>query len=181
MARKDYSSAPRHEVTENLPAMSQLSSAKRRPVPMQAATGPATSRDRLPNAGILRLPPHVSGTSHPPTPRVLTAPSSVTTTAATTMLALRPLLARRVLFPACAQPAQRTLITVARQPKSTSLLQSFRALATSLQSNALHGQVRGMKVRSSVKKLCEGCKSVRRKGGKYVYIICSKNAKHKQR
>jgi large subunit ribosomal protein L36 len=60
---------------------------------------------------------------------------------------------------------------------------------------------RGMKVRSSVKKLCDGCKvrigclqlqlwsrkklitifsqSVRRKG--YVYIICSKNAKHKQR
>ncbi|OCL00733.1 uncharacterized protein K441DRAFT_650174 [Cenococcum geophilum 1.58] len=43
------------------------------------------------------------------------------------------------------------------------------------------GQVRGMKVRSSVKKLCDGCKSVRRKGGKYVYIICSKNQKHKQR
>ncbi|KAI5808568.1 ribosomal protein L36 [Peziza echinospora] len=41
------------------------------------------------------------------------------------------------------------------------------------------GQVRGMKVRSSVKKLCDGCKSVRRKG--YVYIICSKNQKHKQR
>ncbi|EME48395.1 hypothetical protein DOTSEDRAFT_141436 [Dothistroma septosporum NZE10] len=42
-------------------------------------------------------------------------------------------------------------------------------------------QVRGMKVRSSVKKLCDGCKSVRRKGGRYVYIICSKNPKHKQR
>ncbi|ELR07471.1 hypothetical protein VC83_03640 [Pseudogymnoascus destructans] len=46
-------------------------------------------------------------------------------------------------------------------------------------------QVRGMKVRSSVKKLCEGCKSVRRKGGKkgkgHVYIICSVNPKHKQR
>ncbi|KAF3936594.1 hypothetical protein ABW19_dt0207219 [Dactylella cylindrospora] len=40
-------------------------------------------------------------------------------------------------------------------------------------------QVRGMKVRSAVKKLCSGCKSVRRKG--YVYIICSKNQKHKQR
>lgn len=38
-----------------------------------------------------------------------------------------------------------------------------------------------MKVRSSVKKLCDGCKSVRRKSGKYVYIICSKNPKHKQR
>ncbi|KAF2643011.1 hypothetical protein P280DRAFT_467116 [Massarina eburnea CBS 473.64] len=43
------------------------------------------------------------------------------------------------------------------------------------------GQVRGMKVRSSVKKLCDGCKSVRRKKGKYVYIICDKNPKHKQR
>ncbi|KAF2152031.1 hypothetical protein K461DRAFT_322151 [Myriangium duriaei CBS 260.36] len=42
-------------------------------------------------------------------------------------------------------------------------------------------QARGMKVRSSVKKLCDGCKSVKRKGGKYVYIICSKNPKHKQR
>ncbi|KAK7525407.1 ribosomal protein L36-domain-containing protein [Phyllosticta citriasiana] len=36
-------------------------------------------------------------------------------------------------------------------------------------------------VRSSVKKMCDGCKSVRRKGGRYVYIICSKNPKHKQR
>ncbi|KAF1990473.1 hypothetical protein K402DRAFT_324759 [Aulographum hederae CBS 113979] len=43
------------------------------------------------------------------------------------------------------------------------------------------GQVRGMKVRSSVKKLCDGCKSVKRKKGRYVYIICSKNPKHKQR
>ncbi|KAK7627733.1 ribosomal protein L36-domain-containing protein [Phyllosticta paracitricarpa] len=42
-------------------------------------------------------------------------------------------------------------------------------------------QIRGMKVRSSVKKMCDGCKSVRRKGGRYVYIICSKNPKHKQR
>ena len=40
-------------------------------------------------------------------------------------------------------------------------------------------QIRGMKVRSSVKKLCDGCKSVKRKG--YVYIVCSKNQKHKQR
>ncbi|KAF2453883.1 ribosomal protein L36-domain-containing protein [Lineolata rhizophorae] len=46
---------------------------------------------------------------------------------------------------------------------------------------AARGQIRGMKVRSSVKKLCDGCKSVRRKKGKYVYIICSKNPKHKQR
>ncbi|KAG8630897.1 hypothetical protein KVT40_000037 [Elsinoe batatas] len=51
---------------------------------------------------------------------------------------------------------------------------------TSNVASLLRG-ARGMKVRSSVKKLCDGCKSVRRKGGKYVYIICSKNPKHKQR
>ncbi|KAK0465049.1 ribosomal protein L36-domain-containing protein [Desarmillaria tabescens] len=37
---------------------------------------------------------------------------------------------------------------------------------------------RGMKVRSSVKTMCEGCSIVRRKGR--VYVICSKNPKHKQ-
>ena len=37
---------------------------------------------------------------------------------------------------------------------------------------------RGMKVRSSVKRLCNYCSIVRRKGR--LYVICSKNAKHKQ-
>ncbi|KAH7883562.1 ribosomal protein L36-domain-containing protein, partial [Phlebopus sp. FC_14] len=37
---------------------------------------------------------------------------------------------------------------------------------------------RGMKVRSSVKLLCDGCSIAIRKGR--VYIICSKNPKHKQ-
>jgi len=37
---------------------------------------------------------------------------------------------------------------------------------------------RGMKVRSSVKRLCNHCALVRRKGR--LYVICSKNAKHKQ-
>jgi len=36
-----------------------------------------------------------------------------------------------------------------------------------------------MKVQASVKKICEHCKVVRRKGR--VFIICSKNPKHKQR
>ncbi|HEY0983940.1 MULTISPECIES: 50S ribosomal protein L36 [unclassified Schlesneria] len=36
-----------------------------------------------------------------------------------------------------------------------------------------------MKVRASVKLICEGCKVVRRKGR--VYIICSTNPRHKQR
>ncbi len=35
-----------------------------------------------------------------------------------------------------------------------------------------------MKVRPSVKKMCENCKLVRRRG--VLYVIC-KNSKHKQR
>lgn len=38
--------------------------------------------------------------------------------------------------------------------------------------------VRGMKVRASVKKKCNHCAIVRRKGR--LYVICSKNPKHKQ-
>ncbi|KAI4724776.1 hypothetical protein E4T49_07477 [Aureobasidium sp. EXF-10728] len=90
-----------------------------------------------------------------------------------------------------------------------SQLSLARPVASPTKSLVAFQQTRGMKVRSSVKKLCDGCKvrtvtayrvpeddtrvggrerytntvlqSVRRKGGKYVYIICSKNPKHKQR
>ncbi|KIJ68475.1 hypothetical protein HYDPIDRAFT_58834, partial [Hydnomerulius pinastri MD-312] len=43
---------------------------------------------------------------------------------------------------------------------------------------AIPALTRGMKVRSSVKVMCDGCSIVVRKGR--VYVICSKNAKHKQ-
>ncbi|MGF1578610.1 MAG: 50S ribosomal protein L36 [Gemmataceae bacterium] len=36
-----------------------------------------------------------------------------------------------------------------------------------------------MKVRASVKRICEKCKMVRRKGR--VYVICKGNPRHKQR
>ncbi|KAF3330857.1 hypothetical protein FCM35_KLT04211 [Carex littledalei] len=36
-----------------------------------------------------------------------------------------------------------------------------------------------MKVRSSVKKLCEYCRTVKRRGR--VYVLCTSNPKHKQR
>ncbi|HCX45181.1 TPA: 50S ribosomal protein L36 [Patescibacteria group bacterium] len=36
-----------------------------------------------------------------------------------------------------------------------------------------------MKVRASVKKICNDCKVVRRRGR--VHVICKKNPKHKQR
>ena len=40
-------------------------------------------------------------------------------------------------------------------------------------------QVMAMKVRSSVKRMCESCKIVRRKG--VVRVICRSDPKHKQR
>ena len=40
------------------------------------------------------------------------------------------------------------------------------------------GGLRGMKVRSAVRKFCEGCSIVRRKGK--MYVLCSLNPKHKQ-
>lgn len=36
-----------------------------------------------------------------------------------------------------------------------------------------------MKVRPSVKKMCNDCKVIRREG--VVYVICKKNPKHKQK
>ena len=36
-----------------------------------------------------------------------------------------------------------------------------------------------MKVRASVKKICDYCKVIKRKGR--VYVICTRSAKHKQR
>ncbi|KKY13241.1 putative ribosomal protein l36 [Diplodia seriata] len=79
-----------------------------------------------------------------------------------------------------------TAATVARAAQPFSQLWRARPTATAVSAavsaaSLQQQQVRGMKVRSSVKKLCDGCKSVRRKGKRYVYIICSKNPKHKQR
>ena len=84
-----------------------------------------------------------------------------------------PILARSIHTPAL--PLRRPAI------QSSSILSQISNLRISAPTTLVQQQRRGMKVRSSVKKLCEGCKSVRRKKGKYVYIICSKNPKHKQR
>lgn len=93
-----------------------------------------------------------------------------------------PTIRTRVAFPTFA----RSCSSLTCGSQSQSLTSAFQKLSIKSASPAAklavsRQQVRGMKVRSSVKKLCDGCKSVRRKGGKYVYIICSKNPKHKQR
>ncbi|KAJ1913934.1 hypothetical protein H4219_004997 [Mycoemilia scoparia] len=56
-------------------------------------------------------------------------------------------------------------------------LTSSRVGPTTAVQAALHA--RGMKVRSSVKLMCEGCSFVRRRGR--LFVICNKDPKHKQR
>jgi large subunit ribosomal protein L36 len=55
------------------------------------------------------------------------------------------------------------------------------SLLLSFQASFLHGRLQEatMKVRASVKPICEHCKVVRRRG--VIRIICKKNPRHKQR
>ncbi|GES62476.1 ribosomal protein L36-domain-containing protein [Aspergillus terreus] len=114
------------------------------------------------------------------------------------MLSLRCVLgsstrALRQLLPSASRPTTTTTTTgffFSRQYSSQltkSLKNGLQSLRGAAQGNVASlgssvrqiEQVRGMKTRSSVKRLCDGCKPVRRKNR--VYIICSKNPKHKQR
>ncbi|KAJ1935009.1 hypothetical protein GGF37_006159 [Kickxella alabastrina] len=52
------------------------------------------------------------------------------------------------------------------------------ALANALGANSTEA-VRGMKVRSSVKLMCDHCNFVRRRGR--LFVVCSNDPKHKQR
>jgi large subunit ribosomal protein L36 len=71
--------------------------------------------------------------------------------------------------------ASRTLLSRAR------LLQSYPHHQVSITPpllGTIPSLTRSMKVRSSVKIMCDGCSVVRRKGR--VYILCGKNPRHKQ-
>ncbi|TIA87206.1 hypothetical protein E3P99_03322 [Wallemia hederae] len=81
----------------------------------------------------------------------------------------------------------RTATSVARtqtvrsiQSKSTGipLPLSNAVRSTVPATTATPAQTQGMKVRSSVKRMCDGCSIVRRKAR--LYVICSKDPKHKQ-
>lgn len=80
---------------------------------------------------------------------------------------------------------------VSRSLSSSTALQCSSAARRTVASPLLHptpaapppmalalSQARGMKVRSSVKLFCDGCKVVKRKGA--IRVICSKDPKHKQ-
>ncbi|KAF2863431.1 hypothetical protein K470DRAFT_255133 [Piedraia hortae CBS 480.64] len=87
----------------------------------------------------------------------------------------------RALFTVQAKRAFSSVLSATKRRTSLSNGACQVSGITRTVSNNLMGQIRGMKVRSSVKKLCDGCRSVRRRRSKRVYIICSKNPKHKQR
>ncbi|KAI8356294.1 ribosomal protein L36-domain-containing protein [Mortierella sp. GBAus27b] len=81
---------------------------------------------------------------------------------------------RLTSIPILSRPA----IVAASRAQQPIQLQSNAAVATA-DTACGFGTTRGMKVRASVKKICDGCSSVKRRGR--VFIICSKNQKHKQR
>jgi large subunit ribosomal protein L36 len=64
-----------------------------------------------------------------------------------------------------------SLLSVFREP-------ARKMVSPSATGNAQAGAEVGMKVRASVKRICENCKLVRRNGR--IYVICS-NPRHKQR
>jgi large subunit ribosomal protein L36 len=57
---------------------------------------------------------------------------------------------------------------------------SVPALGRAGVSNSMaESELRTMKIRASVKRICEHCKIVRRR--RKLFVICSSNPKHKQR
>ncbi|OTB00707.1 hypothetical protein M426DRAFT_324067 [Hypoxylon sp. CI-4A] len=98
-------------------------------------------------------------------------------------LSLRTIpVARRALR---TQQSTRSISHTILTPSTTARPVTLRSNATRVVQAVTHQQTRGMKVHSSVKKRCEHCKVVRRKGGKrhrgHLYIVCSANPRHKQR
>ncbi|KAI8369416.1 ribosomal protein L36-domain-containing protein [Radiomyces spectabilis] len=61
----------------------------------------------------------------------------------------------------------------------TKFTQSVFSQVRQQNSPVMLNLMRTFKVRSSVKKLCDGCTTVRRRGK--LFVVCSKNKKHKQR
>ncbi|KAI6153614.1 ribosomal protein L36-domain-containing protein [Pisolithus tinctorius] len=74
--------------------------------------------------------------------------------------------------------SSRPLLTRARAATLPGIGLPLPSTVTRVES-AVPTFTRGMKVRSSVKVMCDGCSIVIRKGR--VYVVCSKNPKHKQR
>jgi len=74
----------------------------------------------------------------------------------------------------------RTLLTASRLLYRRAALPSIYAHSNKLRpvTPCQIGPSRGMKVRSSVKIMCDGCSLVKRKSR--MYVVCSKNPKHKQ-
>ncbi|KAI8321581.1 hypothetical protein GQ54DRAFT_317543 [Martensiomyces pterosporus] len=62
---------------------------------------------------------------------------------------------------------------------STKFLRPLTAQPVHQHASAAVSAARGMKVRSSVKLMCDCCSFVRRRGR--LFVICSKDPKHKQR
>ncbi|EPE04478.1 ribosomal protein l36 [Ophiostoma piceae UAMH 11346] len=126
-------------------------------------------------------------------PAALRAANSAKTASASVSSLTTALSAFRMQGTGAAAAAQKRVFSLAapKATTATSLISAAtRPTTTAVQHKCQHHhhvqqQTRGMKVHSSVKRRCEHCKIVRRKGGKrhkgYMYVVCSANPRHKQR
>lgn len=152
----------------------RFSKARRTPSSQLSPSDICTDLDRLPYPNhIVRAPQRAY-----PSVRMLSA--------ALRVLSRQPLRKVAVAAPAQARFCSSSSSAVLKAAVSPKSLTASNA-STRLTAPAAHGsavaksleqQQRGMKVRSSVKKFCDGCSVVRRKGR--LYVICSKDPKHKQ-
>ncbi|GAA5860185.1 hypothetical protein JCM8547_009219 [Rhodosporidiobolus lusitaniae] len=124
------------------------------------------SSTHAPKCGCPRCAPRSSSVSSIPAPSRPSFPSSSTIRS---LSSLAPNDAAHPRACGCARCAPR-VASISSAPARP------RAL---IGAGAVTEAKRGMKVRSSIKVYCDGCSVTRRKG--VLYVLCSKNPKHKQR
>ncbi|PIA15219.1 hypothetical protein COEREDRAFT_45144 [Coemansia reversa NRRL 1564] len=71
------------------------------------------------------------------------------------------------------------MLGIFRSVLSTKLLRPFTAQPVHSHKVGIVESTRGMKVRSSVKLICNSCSFVRRRGR--LFVVCKHDPKHKQR
>ncbi|GAA6036529.1 hypothetical protein JCM8097_003549 [Rhodosporidiobolus ruineniae] len=133
----------------------------------RAASSLLTPATHPSTCGCARCASRTSSLSSTPSPSQPTASTpSPSSTRALSSLAPNP--ASHPRSCGCARCAPRTIASSApTRPRAI------------VGASAVQDAQRGMKVRSSIKKYCDGCSVVRRKGT--LFVVCSNDPKHKQR
>jgi large subunit ribosomal protein L36 len=121
----------------------------------------------------------------PTTSRIAIAPSASSATCQRSLstvvrkqVAVTTTKLNHVCGPLCKHARAASFSALSRTLPSHNLTKTLGSPLLTGTAQSTVAQVRGMKVRSAVRKFCESCAIVKRKGK--LYVICSANPKHKQ-